>query len=74
MSAKFAKISVLLIALALTPACTMMGSGGTKPPIYTGLMCDSVDPIRWSRSDTIETVRQVKEFNAAYKEACLGTK
>lgn len=65
---------MLLIVLALTPACMMTGFVGTKPPLSASLMCADVDPIKWSRSDTIETVRQAKEFNAAYKEACLGTK
>lgn len=65
---------MLLIVLVMIPACTMMGSAGIEPPLSATLMCSDVDPIKWSRSDTIETVRQAKEFNAAYKEACLGTK
>lgn len=72
MSAKFAKIGVLLIALSLTPACTMTDFVATRPPISATLQCDSIDPIKWSRKDTVETVVQIKEYNAAYKEACLA--
>ena len=71
--AKLAKISVVLIVLALTPACMTTGSEGTRPAMTRSIYCEIAEPIRWSREDTVDTVRQVKEHNRSYKEICLGT-
>jgi hypothetical protein len=32
--------------------------------------CAAFQPIRWSRRDTDETIRQAKEHNAAWKALC----
>lgn len=43
---------------------TTTGTGATR--VY----CASAKPIRWSRSDTDETIRQAKAHNAAGKAVC----
>lgn len=50
--------------LALSACATTTGSGGTD------VFCRAAQPIRWSASDTDETIRQAKAHNAAGKALC----
>lgn len=56
----------MLLALTacatLTGCATMTASGGTE--------CTRWRPIYWSKSDTDDTIRQVKEHNAVFKKLC----
>lgn len=58
--------TALLLALGLTlTACTVTAGGETK-----SALCDQFRPIRWSQSDTAETVAQVKQSNAVGAALC----
>lgn len=37
----------------------------TSSPSYTEVVCQTFHPIEWARKDTDETIRGVKEHNAA---------
>ncbi len=61
---------LLLTPLLILPGCVMTtGSVATD-----ALACSIFEPIRWSAKDSDETIRQVREHNAAWKAACAGTK
>lgn len=54
-----------LAATAMLAGCaTTMGSGATR--VY----CGAAAPIRWSLSDTDETIRQAKAANAVGRRLC----
>ena len=57
--------------LLVIPACTMMVSAATDRPSSAATFCGTYNPVRWSRLDTVETVTQTKDNNAAYKRLCL---
>ena len=64
-------ISRAALALTLTAATLTLGacamttaSGGTE------VFCRSGEPIRWSRADTDETIRQAKAHNAVGAKLC----
>lgn len=58
--------TVLLLALVpILTACQATGGGATK-----SALCDQFRPIRWSVSDTAETVRQSKEHNSVGRALC----
>jgi hypothetical protein len=43
----------------------MTASAGTD-----AVVCSAFEPIRWSKKDTDETIRQAKEHNAAWAALC----
>jgi hypothetical protein len=53
------------VMLILQACVTMTGSGGR-----TDVSCAAFEPIRWSKRDTDETIRQAKEHNAAWTALC----
>ena len=56
----------LLTLLPILPGCaTTTASVGTD-----AVACSAFEPIRWSKKDTEETIRQVKEHNAAWAAMC----
>ena len=55
----------MLLLPALT-SCQTMGSSGINLPSA----CAVFVPITWSSKDTLETVKQVREHNAAWKTTC----
>ena len=55
----------LTLLLILQGCATTTGSAGTD-----AVVCAAFEPIRWSKKDTDETIRQVKEHNAAWKAVC----
>lgn len=67
---QFVMLSVLLIVVpvALT-GCQTTGSVAIKPVAY----CTIFKPIYWSKSDTLETAKQIREHNAVWKEMCGGS-
>ena len=73
---KLAKTSAALMLVLMIPACTTMGSGETSrvPVLEAGMsvitFCSTYKPVRWSKTDTVETVKQTKENNRGYKELC----
>jgi hypothetical protein len=48
-------------------SCQTTGSGAIDPALVA---CGSFRPVSWSRSDTAQTVAQIKEHNAAGKSLC----
>ena len=61
-----AKLALMLALASILASCTTMTAGGeTKVAL-----CDQFRPIRWSSSDTDETIRQAKEANAVGKALC----
>jgi hypothetical protein len=62
-------------ALLLTPLLNLPGCATTTASVGTDAVgCSAFEPIRWSAKDTDETVRQVKEHNAAWRAVCVSTK
>lgn len=57
----------LILLATLTASCQTTGSGAIDPGLVA---CASFKPVTWSRSDTAQTVAQVKEHNAAGKSLC----
>ncbi|MEP2707792.1 MAG: hypothetical protein ABJQ71_15190 [Roseibium sp.] len=47
-------------------AATTLIKGDRKPVIY----CGATQPVRWSQSDTANTIRQVKIHNAKWQALC----
>lgn len=64
--------------LLTIPGCTTTGSGAGTDKQWAAIIdhrgaasfCAAAEPLRWSRNDTPETVRQAKEHNAVGKELC----
>jgi hypothetical protein len=55
------------------PISLLILSGCTTTTASVGndvVACSAFEPIRWSRKDTAETIRQAKEHNAAWKAIC----
>jgi hypothetical protein len=60
------RAALLLTLLPILPGCaTTTASVGTD-----AVACSAFEPIRWSKRDTEETIRQVKEHNAAWMSMC----
>ena len=60
------RAALLLMPLLILQGCaTTTGSAGTDV-----VACSTFEPIRWSAKDTDETIRRVKEHNAAWKAVC----
>ncbi len=58
---------LLLMPLTILPGCaTTMASVETD-----AVACSAFEPIRWSKKDTADTIRQVKEHNAAWSTICI---
>jgi hypothetical protein len=61
---------LLPIPLLILASCaTTTASVGTD-----AVACSAFEPIRWSKKDTAETIRQVKEHNAAWSAVCQSKK
>lgn len=56
---------MLVTALLLAGCAQTTGTGATKAAI-----CDQFRPIRWSASDTDESLKQIKAHNAVGKAIC----
>lgn len=52
---------------------TLMVTGcmTTTASVVTDSSCDIFEPILWSQQDTAETVQQIREHNAVFREVCL---
>jgi hypothetical protein len=60
------RAALLLMPLLILASCaTTTASVGTD-----AVACSAFEPIRWSKNDTDETIRQVKEHNAAWAAIC----
>lgn len=64
-SAKTAPLLALVLILPLTGCVSMTASSETKQAL-----CDQFQPLRWSGSDTDETIKQAKEHNAVFVKLC----
>jgi len=67
------KLPVRLLALTMLlaiPGCVTTGSNVLTTADVRLVACKSFEPISWSAQDTILTVAQVKEHNAAGKALC----
>lgn len=60
-------LTLIVMSTPLT-GCQTTGSGAIKPTAY----CTVFKPIYWSKQDTVETAKQVREHNAVWKEICGG--
>ena len=61
----FAKLALLLALALILTACMTTGGSATK-----AALCDQFQPVRWSGSDTAETVAQIKAHNAVGMNVC----
>lgn len=61
--------ALLLSAMPILTGCaTTTATGGRTDAVA----CAAFEPIRWSRRDTIATIRAVKEHNAAWDAVCTS--
>lgn len=65
MRTQSAKLALTLALASILASCTMTAGGATKVAL-----CDQFRPIRWSVSDTAETIAQVKGNNAVGARLC----
>jgi hypothetical protein len=60
------RVALLPMLLLIPAACaTTTASVGTD-----AITCSAFEPIRWSKKDTDDTIRQAKEHNAAWSAVC----
>lgn len=69
------RASMLSCALTLVGCATLTNSNGPtkvspKPEPVQSSYCLVAKPIYWSAKDTDDTIRQIKEHNAVWKELC----
>ncbi len=66
------RLPPLLLTLTVMGCQTTMDLRGTEAalPDQKPAFCALFDPIRWSEDDTDETERQVKIYNAIWKDNC----
>ncbi|BEV43900.1 hypothetical protein CRBSH125_00830 [Afipia carboxidovorans] len=64
---RLATLSGLILLAIPLASCQTTASGGIDPALVA---CSSFKPVRWSKSDTADTVAQIKEHNAAGKALC----
>lgn len=58
-------VTLIAATLTLTGCVTTTDGAGTKPrPIDARATCAAWEPMRWSRNDTDDTIRQAKAHNA----------
>ena len=61
------RVALLPMSLLILPGCaTMTASVGTD-----AVACSAFEPIRWSKKDTDDTIRQIKKHNAAWNTICV---
>ena len=70
-SARLAMLAVLPLTLLLILQGCATTTGSTGNDVVA---CSAFEPIRWSAKDTDDTIRQVKEHNAAWKGICTSPK
>lgn len=58
---------LILVSIVLT-SCQTTASAVTSPA-----MCTVFKPIYWSKDDTLDTAKQVREHNAVWKSVCGQT-
>jgi hypothetical protein len=58
------KLALLAVPLGLAACKT------TTPTAVTDTSCLAFEPITYSRKDTVVTVRQIHEHNAAFQSLC----
>lgn len=54
-----------VLAAFLTSGCVTMTGGGE-----TDVVCEAWRPVTWSAADTDQTIREVRQNNAAWKAWC----
>jgi hypothetical protein len=63
------------VALLPMPLLILTGCATTTASVGTdAIACSAFEPIRWSKKDTEETIRQVQEHNAAWAAICATRK
>jgi len=69
-SGKQTRLAFVLAGMLIMVGCTMTtGTSGPDPELVA---CRSFEPVTWSATDTPETIRQIKEHNAAWAAVCRG--
>jgi hypothetical protein len=59
------------VALLPMPLLILAGCATTTASVGTDVVaCSAFEPIRWSKKDTDDTIRQAKEHNAAWAALC----
>lgn len=66
--ARLANLLMLLLLATVIAGCKTTDSAGATDAVRVA--CQSFQAIYWSKNDTPETVKQVKEHNAAGKAIC----
>jgi hypothetical protein len=60
-------------ALLPMPLLILSGCATTTASVGTdAVACSAFEPIRWSKKGSDDTIRQVKEHNAAWMTICIN--
>lgn len=59
----------MLVAALMLISCQTTTSSGPDPSLVA---CRSFEPVTWSEDDSPQTIREIKEHNAAWKAVCKG--
>ena len=63
---------IVIVTMLAPAACRTPIAGAGTEREAGGWECLAFRPIAWSGADTEETVRQVREHNAVWEEACMS--
>jgi len=66
---KLRPLGLMLMLLTPMAGCTTM-MGFSVPTNFIDTSCQAFKPIHWSKSDTAQTIKEVKAHNAAFKAIC----
>jgi len=59
--------AALLVIVLIPMGCQTMD---IKETVKNDLSCEAFEPISWSNKDSIKTIKQIIEHNAAWNELC----
>jgi hypothetical protein len=65
-------LSSMLIMAGCASLTNLLGRSESSLPV-NDVACRAFGPITWSPSDTDETLRQIREHNAAWTALCRGS-
>lgn len=63
---------ILTLTFGISGCSSMLTKAFGPKRIVTDTTCATIRPMRCSRSDTPETLRQCKQHNAVYDRLCKG--
>ena len=66
-----ALVSIVILSSILSGCASLTSLSGPKPTYNpVPVMCDIFVPIKWNKSDTDETLKQIKAHNGVWLQLC----